>query len=170
MMLRPASPRVYSTFRRLNRLPSVIRFTSVSSLSSSEVSLPYRISMISCAYSAKLSSKPAFELPNAPSVTYAAVTHPIPGPALSSRTRETIALASEYLLPVYVRPPFVLERGKGCWVWDCEGRKYLDFTAGIAVNALGHADEGVSEVSYRLFSRHAAPRPCSGMHVSDRWI
>ena len=32
-----------------------------------------------------------------------------------------------------------LERGEGCWVWDDEGRKYLDFLAGIAVNSLGHA-------------------------------
>lgn len=31
-------------------------------------------------------------------------------------------------------------------MWDCDGRKFLDFTAGIAVNALGHADDGVSEV------------------------
>jgi 4-aminobutyrate aminotransferase-like enzyme len=53
----------------------------------------------------------------------------------------------------------VLERGKGSWVWDCDGRKYLDFTAGIAVNALGHADEGVSEASYHLRPGHIA-HPC----------
>jgi hypothetical protein len=150
-MLRPVSPRVYRTFRRHNRLPSIVRFTS------SEVSLPHRISPIFCTYGAKVPSKYAFELPDAPSVAYAAVTHPLPGPALSSRTRETVALAKEYILPVYLRPPFVLERGKGSWVWDCEGRKYLDFTAGIAVNALGHADEGVCEASCRLFLRHFVP-------------
>jgi acetylornithine/N-succinyldiaminopimelate aminotransferase len=32
-----------------------------------------------------------------------------------------------------------LERGEGCWVWDDEGNRYLDFLAGIAVNSLGHA-------------------------------
>ncbi|KAI0307384.1 acetylornithine aminotransferase [Multifurca ochricompacta] len=85
-------------------------------------------------------------LTNSPSVAYTAVTHPIPEPAPSVRTRETFALAEEYILPVYARPPIVLEHGKGSWVWDCDGRKYLDFTSGIAVNALGHADEGVSEV------------------------
>jgi 4-aminobutyrate aminotransferase-like enzyme len=95
-------------------------------------------------------------LPNAPSVAYAAVTHPIPGPAQSSKTRETIALAKDYVLPVYARSPIVLERGKGSWVWDYDGRKYLDFTAGIAVNALGHADEGVSEAGYRLLPKHVA--------------
>jgi acetylornithine aminotransferase len=160
-MLRPVSPRVYRTLRRHNRLPAMVRFTS-----SSEVSLPQRISLIFCAYGAKVPSKYAFELPDAPSVAYAAATHPLPGPAPSSRTRETVALANDYILPVYVRPPFVLERGKGSWVWDCDGRKYLDFTAGIAVNALGHADEGVSEASLR----HFAPHPCPGNFISDRRI
>src|SRR5690606_28297497 len=36
-------------------------------------------------------------------------------------------------------PLLKLERGEGCYVWDDEGNKYLDFLAGIAVNALGHA-------------------------------
>ena len=56
--------------------------------------------------------------------------------------------ANAYVLPVYARPPFVLSHGKGVWVWDTQGRKYLDFCAGIAVNALGHADEGVAQVSH----------------------
>ncbi|KAG1892749.1 acetylornithine and succinylornithine aminotransferase [Suillus subluteus] len=64
----------------------------------------------------------------------------------SSATKSTIALGDEYLLPVYARPPFVLSHGRGSWVWDADGRKFLDFSAGIAVNALGHADPGVSEV------------------------
>jgi len=36
-------------------------------------------------------------------------------------------------------PPRELVRGEGCYVWDSEGTKYLDFLAGIAVNSLGHA-------------------------------
>jgi acetylornithine aminotransferase len=54
--------------------------------------------------------------------------------------------SNEYLLPVYLRPPFVLSHGKGLKIWDTEGREYLDFSAGIAVNALGHADEELAEV------------------------
>jgi acetylornithine aminotransferase len=42
---------------------------------------------------------------------------------------------------VYARPPFVLVRGEGPVVWDTQGQRYLDFSAGIAVNALGHGDE-----------------------------
>lgn len=47
---------------------------------------------------------------------------------------------------MYARPEFVLAHGKGAYVWDVDGNKYLDFSAGIAVNALGHADEGVLQV------------------------
>src|ERR1700710_3199009 len=36
-------------------------------------------------------------------------------------------------------PMALLDRGEGCYVWDDEGTKYLDFLAGIAVNSLGHA-------------------------------
>ena len=51
---------------------------------------------------------------------------------------------------MYARPPLVLARGKGSYVWDVNGREYLDFSAGIAVNALGHGDAGVVEVSFEL--------------------
>jgi acetylornithine aminotransferase len=40
----------------------------------------------------------------------------------------------------------MFEKGEGCYMWDIENRKYLDFTAGIAVNALGHCDAGVAQV------------------------
>jgi acetylornithine aminotransferase/acetylornithine/N-succinyldiaminopimelate aminotransferase len=44
-----------------------------------------------------------------------------------------------YLMKTYKRPPIVFTRGRGCRVYDSSGREYLDFLAGIAVNALGHA-------------------------------
>jgi acetylornithine/N-succinyldiaminopimelate aminotransferase len=43
------------------------------------------------------------------------------------------------VLPTYSRAPLTVERGEGCWLWDTEGRRYLDLASGIAVNALGHA-------------------------------
>lgn len=46
---------------------------------------------------------------------------------------------SDSLLPVFGMPLALLVRGEGCYVWDDEGTEYLDFLAGIAVNALGHA-------------------------------
>ena len=49
------------------------------------------------------------------------------------------------MVPTYVRPPPMFEKGEGCYLYDVENRKYLDFTSGIAVNALGHCDEGVAQ-------------------------
>jgi len=55
-------------------------------------------------------------------------------------TLEQIAeLERRFLLSTYNRYPVVLERGKGVFVYDIEGKKYLDFVSGIGVNALGHA-------------------------------
>ena len=47
--------------------------------------------------------------------------------------------ADQFLLPTYKRQPFILTHGRGCYVYDSAGKKYLDFLGGIAVNALGHA-------------------------------
>jgi predicted acetylornithine/succinylornithine family transaminase len=60
--------------------------------------------------------------------------------------REVMDLEERYVLQTYARPGFVLERGEGCWVYDTEGRAYLDCVAGIAVNALGHADPELAQV------------------------
>ncbi|MFG1464964.1 aspartate aminotransferase family protein [Xanthobacter sp. DSM 24535] len=43
------------------------------------------------------------------------------------------------VLPTYARIDLVFERGEGCWLVTTDGRRFLDFTAGIAVNVLGHA-------------------------------
>lgn len=45
---------------------------------------------------------------------------------------------ASHLLSNYAAPPIALERGEGVWAWDSEGKRYLDFCSGIAVNALGH--------------------------------
>lgn len=50
-----------------------------------------------------------------------------------------IEQGSQVIMNTYGRFPVVLEKGEGCWVWDVEGKKYLDLVAGIAVNCLGHA-------------------------------
>lgn len=55
-------------------------------------------------------------------------------------TSTLLAEAERLFVPTYKRPPIVLTHGRGVEVWDSQGRRYLDFTAGIAVNALGHAD------------------------------
>jgi predicted acetylornithine/succinylornithine family transaminase len=56
------------------------------------------------------------------------------------KTFEQIAeLEKRYLLGTYNRYPIVLTRGKGVFLYDLEDRRYLDFVAGLGVNALGHA-------------------------------
>jgi predicted acetylornithine/succinylornithine family transaminase len=47
---------------------------------------------------------------------------------------------SRYLVQIYVRPGIVLSHGEGAYLWDCDGNRYLDMMAGIAVVALGHSD------------------------------
>jgi acetylornithine/N-succinyldiaminopimelate aminotransferase len=50
-----------------------------------------------------------------------------------------LELAQSRLYPNYRPAPFVLARGKGCELWDTDGRRYLDMAAGVAVCAVGHA-------------------------------
>lgn len=53
-------------------------------------------------------------------------------------TQETIDLANQVLMPNYRRLPVAFVEGQGMRVWDAEGKEYLDFVAGIAVDVLGH--------------------------------
>jgi acetylornithine/N-succinyldiaminopimelate aminotransferase len=73
---------------------------------------------------------------------------------LREQTAETIAAAlpvvgedsarwleryADSVMATYGRPQRVLVRGEGCWVWDADGRRYLDLLGGIATSSLGHA-------------------------------
>ncbi|GAB7563126.1 aspartate aminotransferase family protein [Methylobacillus methanolivorans] len=46
---------------------------------------------------------------------------------------------SEHLMNTYARQPVTFTKGEGAWLWDTEGKRYLDALAGVAVNGLGHA-------------------------------
>ena len=56
---------------------------------------------------------------------------------------EAIAVADQVLYGNHVRVPIVMDHGQGCWVWDLDGNKYLDFVGGIAVNGLGHCHPAI---------------------------
>ncbi|HEY1407567.1 MAG TPA: aspartate aminotransferase family protein [Promineifilum sp.] len=58
--------------------------------------------------------------------------------------QEIIRDESRYMMQTYRRAGIVLERGEGVYLYDTEGRRYLDFMSGIAVTALGHSDPGVA--------------------------
>ncbi|KAF5183776.1 Acetylornithine aminotransferase protein [Thalictrum thalictroides] len=57
-----------------------------------------------------------------------------------TKSEEIMAAEAKVIVGTYARVPIVLASGKGCKLYDVEGREYLDMTSGIAVNALGHAD------------------------------
>ena len=58
---------------------------------------------------------------------------------------EQMLQSEKSILHTYNRFPVVLDHGEGCWLYDTEGKKYLDFAAGIAVNALGYHYPGYDE-------------------------
>ncbi len=59
---------------------------------------------------------------------------------VSERTTTAIQNEQNYIVQTYRRSDFVLERGEGVYLYDTEGQRYLDFVAGIGVNALGYGD------------------------------
>ncbi|MCC6273215.1 MAG: acetylornithine transaminase [Deltaproteobacteria bacterium] len=58
---------------------------------------------------------------------------------------EIIILSEKYVMKTYARQPVAFVRGKGAYLWDADGKKYLDFLAGIAVNGLGHSHPAITE-------------------------
>jgi predicted acetylornithine/succinylornithine family transaminase len=58
---------------------------------------------------------------------------------MTTTTEEIIERERRFLLQTYNRYPLVLQRGKGVFLYDLDGKRYLDFVAGLGVNALGHA-------------------------------
>jgi len=62
-----------------------------------------------------------------------------------SKTQEIIELEKQYVLQTYKRPDFVLEQGDGVWLYDTDGKQYLDAGSGIAVNALGYLNQTIVE-------------------------
>jgi len=56
------------------------------------------------------------------------------------KAEEIIHGEATLIVPTYVRPPMVFARGEGCYLFDTDGKSYLDMAAGIAVMALGHSD------------------------------
>ncbi|KAK5111991.1 acetylornithine aminotransferase [Meristemomyces frigidus] len=72
-----------------------------------------------------------------------------PDPQSDSQTARLVDAQSPYMVPTYVRPPPMFQQGEGCYLWDVENRQYLDFTAGIAVNSLGHSDPEIAKILYQ---------------------
>jgi predicted acetylornithine/succinylornithine family transaminase len=67
-------------------------------------------------------------------------------PTLETPAQAIAGLERDYLLQNYARYPLALARGKGCHVYDLEGKRYLDFITGIGVSGLGHAHPRIVKV------------------------
>ncbi|KAF4887957.1 Acetylornithine aminotransferase [Colletotrichum fructicola] len=71
---------------------------------------------------------------------------PNPDPTEDSPSAALVREHAPYMVATYARPPPVFVKGQGSVLWDVENRQYLDFTAGIAVNALGHCDPEITKL------------------------
>jgi acetylornithine/N-succinyldiaminopimelate aminotransferase len=63
------------------------------------------------------------------------------------------------LMDVAARPPIVFIQGKGSWIWDNEGKKYLDFVQGWAVNCLGHSPDIIADTLSDQARKLITPSP-----------
>ena len=57
-----------------------------------------------------------------------------------------MGLERSYLLQNYARYPLALHRGKGCYLYDLDGKRYLDLISGIGVNSLGYSHPRITKV------------------------
>jgi acetylornithine/N-succinyldiaminopimelate aminotransferase len=79
---------------------------------------------------------------------------------------------SSHLLPTYARVDLAFERGEGAWLVTADGERYLDFTSGVAVNALGHCHphmiEAVTEQAKKVWHVSNLYRIPEGERLADR--
>ncbi len=69
------------------------------------------------------------------------------------KNKQVIELTHKYVMNTYSRLPVALVRGKGSYVWDADGKKYLDFFSGLAVDNLGHSHPKVVRAIQRQAGR-----------------
>lgn len=81
-------------------------------------------------------------------------------------TKETISKTKNFIMNTYGRYPIAMQKGKGSWVWDSEGKKYLDFITGIAVNNLGHCHPNVTKAI--ISQSKKLVQPCNLFHIEQQ--
>ena len=79
---------------------------------------------------------------------------------------------NSHVLPTYARVDLAFERGEGAWLIAENGKRYLDFTSGVAVNALGHAHphmvEAITAQAQKLWHTSNLYRIPEGERLADR--
>jgi predicted acetylornithine/succinylornithine family transaminase len=79
--------------------------------------------------------------------------------------QKLIDQGKQYLLDTYSQVPVVFSSGKGCYLTDVEGKQYLDFVGGIAVNALGYGDEGLTKTLKEVLDKGLLH--CSNLYYNE---
>ena len=80
-------------------------------------------------------------------------------------SRNTFETEDRYMAPFFIKQKIAIDRGEGVYVWDEEGVRYLDFTAGWGVTCMGHAHPVITEALARQ-SRKILQGPNSGLTYS----
>jgi predicted acetylornithine/succinylornithine family transaminase len=84
-----------------------------------------------------------------------------------SQSDDLITQGRRLLMNNYNRAPLVMSRGQGCVLWDVEGRRFLDMTAGIAVCVLGHGHPGLAQA---IATQAAALHHTSNLYFIDAQV
>ena len=85
-----------------------------------------------------------------------------------NKQQELIEQGKEYLLETYAQVPVVFAGGAGCTLTDVEGKGYLDFVGGIAVNALGYGDEGLTKALTDVLNKGLIH--CSNLYYNEQAV
>ena len=78
---------------------------------------------------------------------------------------DTISTEDKYFIPFFNKIQVSIERGDGIYVWDENGKKYIDFTSGWGVTCIGHSNPVIIDAINEQ-SRKIIQNPCSGLTYS----
>src|SRR3989338_1105182 len=82
-------------------------------------------------------------------------------------TKKTIHLEKKYIMHTYSRPDFVIDHGKGCYVYDKKGKKYIDLVSGVATCILGHGNREFASVVKKQIEKITNP---SNLYYSEQQV
>src|SRR4030042_2414953 len=80
-------------------------------------------------------------------------------------SKNTFDIEDKYMMPFFVKQRISVEKGEGVHVWDEEGNRYIDFTAGWGVTCIGHGQEVIAEALQEQ-SKKIIQNPNSGLTYS----
>jgi acetylornithine/N-succinyldiaminopimelate aminotransferase len=80
-------------------------------------------------------------------------------------SKDTFQYEDRHMIPFFAKQPVSIERGRGVYVWDEEGNRYIDFTSGWGVTCLGHAHPAITKALHEQ-ARKIIQNPNSGLTYS----